>query len=114
MFPIYIFKQKHAMLRSREGEGVQGSRSLLENHEAIGFLSRTGHRVKGGGGGRGLGSLLENQDILDVIGFVSKTGLDLKITKLPNQHSILLGHYQPTNEMPFKWRFAGRPKMAHF
>ena len=24
------------------------------------------------------------------------------------------GHYRPTSETPFKWRFAGGPMMAHF
>ena len=64
---LFIFsKQKHAMHRSREG--WQGSRSLLENHEAIGFLSKTCHRVEGG---QGSAHLLENQE---AIGFHSKTG----------------------------------------
>ena len=25
----------------------------------------------------------------------------------------MLGHHRPANEMPFKWRFAGGPIMAH-
>ena len=37
----------------------------------------------------------------------------LKIIKLPSQHSMV-GHYRHTSETPLKWRFAGRPMMAHF
>ena len=37
-------------------------------------------------------------------GFLSNTGPDpLKITKLPNQHSIL-GHHRHAIEMAFRWR----------
>ena len=47
------------------------------------------------------------------IGFLSNSGPDpLKTTKLPSQHSML-GYHQHTSETPFKWRFAGRPIMAH-
>ena len=47
-------------------------------------------------------------------GFLSNTGPDsLKTTKLPSQHSML-GHYRPTSEKPFKWRFAGGPMMAAY
>ena len=45
-------------------------------------------------------------------GFLSITGPDpLKITKLPNQHSIL-GHHRHASETPFKWRFAGGPMIS--
>ena len=41
------------------------------------------------------------------IGVFSNSGPDpLKITKLPNQHSIF-GHHQHASETPFKCRFAG-------
>ena len=47
------------------------------------------------------------------IGFLRNTGPDpLKITKLPSQHSML-GHHRSASETPLKWRFAGRPLMAH-
>ena len=46
------------------------------------------------------------------IGFLSNTGLDpLKITKLPNQHSML-GHHRHASETSIKWRFAGGSMMA--
>ena len=46
------------------------------------------------------------------IGFLSNIGPDpLKITKLPNQYSML-GHLRPASETPFKWRFAGGPLMV--
>ena len=52
---------------------------------------------------------LENHKI---IGLFSNTGPDpLKIVKLPSQLSIL-GHNRHASETPFKWRFAGGPKMA--
>ena len=45
-------------------------------------------------------------------GFFSNAGPDsLKITKPPRLHSML-GHHPPTSQMPFKWRFAGRPVMT--
>ena len=43
-------------------------------------------------------------------GFLSNTD-PLKITKLPSQHSML-GHHRHASKMPFKWRFAGGPRMA--
>ena len=47
------------------------------------------------------------------IGFICNTGPDpLKITKLPSQR-LMLGHHRPASELPFKWRFAGRPMNAH-
>ena len=46
------------------------------------------------------------------IGFFSNTGPDpLKIVKLPSQLSIF-GHNRHASETPFKWLFAGGPKMA--
>ena len=36
----------------------------------------------------------------------------LKITKLPNQHSMS-GYHRHTSKTPFKWRFAGGPMIAH-
>ena len=46
------------------------------------------------------------------IGFLNNTGPDpLKITKLPNQHSMLGKHWH-ASETPFKWRFAVGPMMV--
>ena len=59
----------------------------------------------------GMALTLENQK---AIGFLVKTRPDLKIiTKLPSQHSML-GQYGPVSEVPFKWRFACGPMIAHF
>ena len=33
--------------------------------------------------------------------------------QLPSQQ-IAMGHYQPANETPIKWRFAGGPILARF
>ena len=64
-----------------------------------------------GGGGTGGPDPLKNHKN---IGFPSNIDPDpLKITKLPNQHSMV-GHYRHASETPFKWRFAGGPMMALF
>ena len=61
-----------------------------------------GHvRIQRGGGGRGSGPPMVNYKN---VGFLSNTGPDpLKITKLPNQYSML-GHHRPASETPFRWR----------
>ena len=62
-------------------------------------------------GGTGSTPSLKNHKF---IRFLSNTGPDpLKITKLPSQHSRV-GHYQPTSETPFQWRFTGRPIITLF
>ena len=35
-----------------------------------------------------------------------------KITKLPSQHSIMLGHHRHASKTQFKWCFAGGPMMT--
>ena len=63
----------------------------------------------GSRGGQGVRTPLENHK--NIVCF-SNTGPDpLKIVKLPSQFSIL-GHNRHASETPFKWRFAGGPKMA--
>ena len=63
-----------------------------------------------GGGGQGVRTSLRKLTKIEV--FLSNTGPDpLKIEKLPSQLSIL-GQNRHASETPFKWRFAGRPKMA--
>ena len=64
---------------------------------------------RGGGGAGGQDPPLEYHKN---IGFLAISGLDpLKIVKLPSQLSNL-GHNWHGSKTPFKWRFAGRPKMA--
>ena len=61
-------------------------------------------------GGTGGPDPLENHKNHDR--FFSNTGPDpLKIVKLPSQLSIL-GNNRHASKTPFKWRFAGGPKMA--
>ena len=48
---------------------------------------------------------------INIIGFLAMlVRIPLKITKLPSQHSML-GHHRHASEMPFKWHFAGGPKI---
>ena len=63
----------------------EGGLDPLENHKNIVFLSNTGPPT---------------------------IPLNRKATKPPSQLSIL-GHNRHASETPFKWRFAGGPKMAH-
>ena len=56
----------------------------------------------GWGGGRGSKSFLENHKN---IGFLSKSGPDLlKITKLPNQHSVLGHHWHASERVSLEGR----------
>ena len=63
-----------------------------------------------GGGGNGSGPPENLKNIV----FLRNTGLDqLKIKKLPSQHSML-GHHWHASETPFKWRFAGGSMIAAY
>ena len=66
---------------------------------------------RGGGGGAG-GPDLPSKTHKNRVFFLSNTCPDpLKIVKLPSQ-LLILGQNRHASETPFKWRFAGRPKMA--
>ena len=65
--------------------------------------------MSGSRGGQGSDPPLENHK--NIVLFSNTVPDPLKIAKLPSQLSIL-GHNRQASEMPFKWRFAGGPKMA--
>ena len=67
---------------------------------------------RGGGGAGGLDFPTPPLENHKNIGFLNNTAPGpLKITKLPNQNSML-GNHWPGSKMPFKWRFAGGSMMV--
>ena len=67
-----------------------------------------------GGPRGGTGGPYHPENLKNIGVFFNNIGADLlEIIMLPSQPSML-GHYRPTSETPFKWRFAGGPMMACF
>ena len=69
---------------------------------------------RGGGGGQGVQTLHPPPEKSQNIGFFKQYwSRSHDNYKLPSQHSML-GRHRHASETPLKWRFAGRPMMAHF
>ena len=88
----------------RKNRHFQDSKIVLKAYEASEIVDPKG-------GGQWIRTPLKNHNSISSL---SNTGPDpLKMTKLPNQHSMS-GHRWHASETPFKWRFAGGPLIVAF